>query len=66
MSVADNDDLKHRPLISLKDGKILHDGKPCRACFCRRLLFIGCSNVTPEAARFIMAEYDRQFPKGKV
>jgi hypothetical protein len=51
-----------RPLITLRSGMILHNGTHCRVVLRRGCISIGCSDITPEALRFLADEYAKNFP----
>ena len=46
-----------RPFIAFLDGKILHNGVPCRVVFTPATIEVGCTTITKEAAEFIGKEY---------
>ena len=50
-----------RPLISVKDGIILHNGEPCRLVYARDKICVGCSDITPEALSFLFCDYTGKF-----
>lgn len=50
-----------RPLISFKDGKILHNGNNTHLSMTREVIRVGCSDITPEAATFIIEEWKKRF-----
>lgn len=49
-----------RPRIALYDDKILHDGKIVKVVLRKDLITVGCTDVTPEALRFLLEKYDEQ------
>ncbi len=52
----------NRPLIDFKFGVITHDGIPCRVVMTKDKISIGCSDITPEAMRYISTIYGEKFP----
>lgn len=59
-----------RPLISIKSGKVIHgvgalDEKLARVVLKKGRISVACTDATPEALRFILAEYDKAFPSEK-
>ncbi len=60
-----------RPFISMKDGKVLHgvvgltEETPARVVLKKGRISVACTDATPEALRFILAEYDKAFPSEK-
>lgn len=58
-----------RPQITraMQEGKptVLHNGIPTRVVFRANQISIGCTDITPEAARFLLQEYDKHFPAEK-
>ena len=55
-------DFSTRPKITLVNGKILHNGVACRVAMSRSKISVGCTDISPEAAEFIMAAYRSRFP----
>lgn len=55
MIVTGND--PRRPFIAFLDGKILHNGTPCRVVFTPLTIEVGCTTMTKEAAEFLAKEY---------
>lgn len=62
----------YRPLVSLNNGKVHHgypgraeSGEPARVVLKKERISVACTDVTPEALRFILAEYDKAFPSEK-
>lgn len=53
----------NRPLITLDSGKVKHNGVSCRVVLRKGMISVGCSDVTPEAARFLLDEYEKSFPE---
>lgn len=55
--------IKLRPIISLSfDGIFLHNNSPTTIEMTRDIISVGCSDITAEAARKILAIYDKEFP----
>lgn len=54
-----------RPLISLSQGKICHNGKPCKIVMRRGKISIACSDITPEALDWLIDKYLQNFDEGK-
>ena len=52
-----------RPHIDLVDGKIVRDGKPVMVSFRRDRIRVGCSDISPEAASFLLGKYSEFFPR---
>lgn len=53
---------EHRPCISLScENKILHDCKPCRVVLRKHKISVGCSDITPQALKFLLDEYNKSF-----
>lgn len=51
-----------RPVISLgKDGKIKHNDGPCGVILRSKLISVGCSDITPEALKYLMDKYNEHF-----
>ena len=52
-----------RPAIALDPitQLVTHNGKRCRLVFRADKISVGCTDVTPEALRKILGEYDRLF-----
>lgn len=56
-----------RPLISIRNGKLHHNETPVRVVLTRDLIRVGCSDVTPQAAKLLIAEWGKNFgEKGDV
>ena len=47
--------------IALSMGTIVHNGMPCRIVMKRSLISVGCTDITPEAAKRILDEYNKRF-----
>lgn len=52
-----------RPKITFAHGKLLHNNLNCRVVLRKDLVSIGCSDITPEAIRYLLDEYERAFPE---
>lgn len=51
-----------RPLITLTDGIIKHNfNETARVVVRRNLISIGCTDITPEAARHVLAQWDKHY-----
>lgn len=46
-----------RPLITLKNGVIYHDDRPARVVLGRELLSVGCTDISIEAANFLLSRW---------
>lgn len=70
-SQAINRPPRARALISIKAGKVLHgvvgltEETPARVVLKKGRISVACTDATPEALRFILAEYDKAFPGEK-
>jgi hypothetical protein len=51
----------YRPKITYEDREFRHNGIRTRVVLRRNLVSIGCSDVTPEALRQLLKEYERVF-----
>jgi hypothetical protein len=47
-----------RPTLSLTDGKLFIHGSPARTVFRKHRISIGCTDVEPEALRFLLEKFD--------
>ena len=52
-----------RPKITLVNGQIQHNGKPCMVVLGRDWLSIGCSDITPEAAKHVLRAWEERFER---
>lgn len=50
-----------RPRIDYINGKFTHNGCSVKVVMKRGLICIGCSDVTPEAARELVRRYEAHF-----
>ncbi len=50
-----------RPSITYKDGAFLHNGHQCRVVLRPDRISIGCSDVSIEAAKRLLALYESRF-----
>lgn len=50
-----------RARIGFNDGVITHNEQPCRVVMRRDLISIGCSDVTIEAMRELVKQYEDKF-----
>lgn len=50
-----------RPKVSYENGEFLHNGIRVRVVLRRDTISFACSDVTVEAVRQLLAEYDRKF-----
>lgn len=55
-----------RPMISLIDGKIKHNGNPTDVILRQDSISIGCTDITPNAAMFIIEKWKSNFSKVEV
>lgn len=55
-----------RPNISLHHGKICHDGDPCRVVLKKDKISVGCTDITPEALRWVLSAYEKAFSESPV
>lgn len=60
---SDNFESRLRPLISLKQGVVVHNDKKVTVILSRNKIMIGCTDVTVDALLFIIAKYEEQFGK---
>ena len=66
-------DIRPRPRISLAGKRLVHNRcdqnalgrghEPARVVLRRDLISVACTDVEPEALRWLLAEYDKAFPK---
>lgn len=54
-----------RPVIAYDGKEVLHCGMPCRVVMRKGIVSVGCSDVTIEALRYLLSEYDKHFPELK-
>lgn len=56
--------LAHRPLIHMSpEGRtVLHNGEVTRIVMGRKKISIGCTDITPEAMRYLVKQYNARFP----
>lgn len=52
-----------RPVIGYSLGEFTHNGSRVRVVMRRDLISVGCSDITPDALRKLLAVYDEKFPK---
>jgi hypothetical protein len=53
-----------RPLIALNsDGKVTHDGSVCRVVVRRSLVRVACTDITPEALKKVLKDWEAHFGK---
>lgn len=50
-----------RPKIEMRGAVIVHNGEPVRVVVRRGSISIGCTDVSIEAARALLQEYDERF-----
>ena len=50
-----------RPKITHEGGEFRHDGIRCRVVFRSDMISIGCTDITPDAARRLLAAYESRF-----
>ena len=53
-----------RPLVTLKNGVVMLDGEKARVILKKDKIFVGCHDITPDAARFLVSAWDKQFGDG--
>lgn len=51
-----------RPRITLSEDRILHNGKLTRVVFTKDTISIGCTDISVDAAKFILRKYLECFP----
>lgn len=54
-----NPNPNYRPKITLQDGQICHSGGPCRVVLSREKISVACTDITPEALRHVLAEWNK-------
>ena len=55
-----------RPKIALNDdGKVTHDGTVCRVIMRRNLISVACTDVTPEALKKVLSEWEKHFSESE-
>lgn len=55
-----------RPKIALNaDGKVTHDGSVCRVVARKNLISVACTDITPEALRKVLADWEKHFGAGE-
>jgi len=52
-----------RILISVKDGRILHNGENVTVKYRRNLISVGCTDITPEDLEWILNDWKMEFDK---
>lgn len=53
-----------RPVIAVNDdGKVTHDGMVCRVVVRRALIKVACTDITPEALKKVLKEWEAHFGK---
>jgi len=56
-----------RPRIHLGlDGKVKCDGVDVRVVLSKYMLYVGCTDITPEALNFLTKAYEKAFEKPEV
>lgn len=52
-----------RPVISFNeaDQKVYHNTQPCKVVLRKNKISVGCSDITPEAAKFIYERWLKEF-----
>lgn len=51
-----------RPRIALNtDGKVTHDGSVCRVVARKNLISVACTDITPEALKKVLADWQKHF-----
>lgn len=51
-----------RPKIALnEEGKVTHDGTVCRVVARKGLISVACTDVTPEALRKVLTDWEKHF-----
>ena len=45
--------------ITLADGKILHNGNPCRVDFSHDTISVGCTDVSREVFEYLVKQYNK-------
>lgn len=54
-----------RPKIALNsNNKVTHDGDVCRVVVRRNLISVACTDITPEAMRKVLADWEKHFGAG--
>lgn len=55
-----------RPKIGLNaSNKVTHDGDVCRVVVRRHLISVACTDITPEALRKVLSDYEKHFGNGE-
>ena len=59
---------QQRPIISVQNTKasgltVMHNSIPTRVVFTRELISIGCTDITVDAAKYIIDKYKEAFPE---
>jgi len=49
--------------ITLRDGKVLHNGDSCRVVLTEKVIKVGCTDVEIEVIKKLMAQHDEAFVK---
>lgn len=52
-----------RPLISFdeEEKRVYHNSQPCKVVLRKDKISVGCSDITPEAAKFIYERWFKEF-----
>lgn len=51
-----------RPLIDIRNNTIIHEGRKASVVMRSGVISVNCTDITIEAARNLIAEYNRLFP----
>jgi hypothetical protein len=55
-----------RPLIAMSGKTVTHNGTQTRVVLRKTKISVGCSDITPEALEYVLAEYKKAFGDGEV
>lgn len=55
-----------RPTITKLGNKILHDGKEARFVITSNWIMVSCSDITPDALKFIYEQWKNQYGQPNV
>ena len=50
-----------RPEITFQDGKVCRNGTPTRVVLAPDNITVGCTDITPEAAKYILKQWTIRF-----